>query len=362
MRGDELQGPQRLQREADGRPVTGTGAGTGGDHRRVPGAVRQRAGQQVHRSVLAHRPPGPLDARLPPTGRPDRRLAPADEDPQPHRLLHGAAHGYRGGFARGHRFVDRRTPAREGQGGHGLSPRGPAPAARVPRVLLVASVRAAAGGRGPAPVAAAGTWFTPRSFTATEVPDEDGLLAPPETNGQEPAPVPQQAPMPLAPGELPPTMVDTIVNSLRATGARPPRQLWLPPLGKPAAADELVRLVRGKPWDVDYGKNPGPGVPGRDRGPAASAPPGRAFPGSAVRQRIGDRRTAVRRDQHPGHDDDDRGADVPAGARAVLLRGRRRSEPRGRRWATPCRRPCPGGGPRGRRPHRRFGAGHRGRA
>ena len=36
---------------------------------------------------------------------------------------------------------------------------------------------------GPAPVAAAGTWFTPRSFTATEVPDEDGLLAPPETNG-----------------------------------------------------------------------------------------------------------------------------------------------------------------------------------
>jgi S-DNA-T family DNA segregation ATPase FtsK/SpoIIIE len=30
---------------------------------------------------------------------------------------------------------------------------------------------------GPAPVAAAGTWFTPRSFTATEVPDVDGLLA-----------------------------------------------------------------------------------------------------------------------------------------------------------------------------------------
>ncbi len=114
---------------------------------------------------------------------------------------------------------------------------------------------------GPTPMAAAGTWFTPRSFTATEVPDVDGLLAPPETNGQQPAPVQEQAPMQLAPGELPPTVVDTIVDSLRATGARPPRQLWLPPLGRPATADELVRLVRGKPWDVDYGKNPGLAFP-----------------------------------------------------------------------------------------------------
>ena len=64
------------------------------------------------------------------------------------------------------------------------------------------------------------------------LPDDDGLLAPPETNGQEPAPVQDQAPMPLAPGELPPTLVDTIVDSLRATGARPPRQLWLPPLAR----------------------------------------------------------------------------------------------------------------------------------
>jgi len=114
---------------------------------------------------------------------------------------------------------------------------------------------------GPVPVAAAGTWFTPRSFTATEVPDEEGLLAPSETNGHEPAPMREQSPIPLAPGELPPTMVDTIVNSLRATGARPLRRLWLPPLGKPAAADELVRLVRGKPWDVDYGKTPGLAFP-----------------------------------------------------------------------------------------------------
>ena len=110
---------------------------------------------------------------------------------------------------------------------------------------------------GPAQVAAAGTWFTPRTFTATEVPDVEGLLAPPETNGHEPAPVQERAPVALAPGELPPTVVDTIVDSLKATGARPPRQLWLPPLEQSASADQLVRLMRGKPWDVDYGRNPG---------------------------------------------------------------------------------------------------------
>jgi type VII secretion protein EccCb len=114
---------------------------------------------------------------------------------------------------------------------------------------------------GQAPVAAAGTWFTPRTFTATEVPDIEGLLAPPETNGHHPEPVAEQAPLPLAPGELPPTVVDVIVDSLQGTGARPPRKLWLPPLETPATADELVRLMRGKPWDVDYGRNPGLAFP-----------------------------------------------------------------------------------------------------
>ncbi|MCG5433043.1 type VII secretion protein EccCb [Mycobacterium sp. MYCO198283] len=124
---------------------------------------------------------------------------------------------------------------------------------------------------GPAPVAAAGTWFTPRPFTATAADDEDGLLAHPEPGGQnanghagngqrgnghvEP---PAAA---AAPGELPPTVVDTVVKALKATGARPPRQLWLPPLVSPAPADELVRLSRGKPWDVDYGDNPGLAFP-----------------------------------------------------------------------------------------------------
>ena len=114
---------------------------------------------------------------------------------------------------------------------------------------------------GPVPVAAAGTWFTPRPFTAAVAEDDDGLLAAPSTDGQVPSREPQPVPLPAAPGELPPTLVDTVVASLRATAAQPPRRLWLPPLHEPAAADELVRLFRGKPWDVDYGDNPGLAFP-----------------------------------------------------------------------------------------------------
>ena len=42
LRGDELQRPQRLQREADGRPVPGARARSRGHHRRVPGVVPKR--------------------------------------------------------------------------------------------------------------------------------------------------------------------------------------------------------------------------------------------------------------------------------------------------------------------------------
>ena len=168
--------------------------------------------------------------------------------------------------------------------------------------------------------------------------------------------------MPLAPGELPPTVVDTIVDSLRATGARPPRQLWLPPLEKPATADELVRLVRGKPWDVDYGKTPGlafpVGIEDRPRqhrqdvhfldllGANALVIGG---PQSGVTTTLATMMTTAALMYRPG-------------ARAVLLRGRGRSEPRRRRWAAARRGPRPCGGPRGRRPHHRLGAGHRRRA
>ncbi len=114
---------------------------------------------------------------------------------------------------------------------------------------------------GPEPVAAAGTWFTPRPFAAALVEDDGGLLTASAANGQEAAQEPSSSPLPAAPGELPPTLVDTIVATLRATGAQPRRRLWLPPLHDPAAADQLVRLYRGKSWGVDYGDNPGLAFP-----------------------------------------------------------------------------------------------------
>jgi type VII secretion protein EccCa/type VII secretion protein EccCb len=52
-------------------------------------------------------------------------------------------------------------------------------------------------------------------------------------------------------------LLDVIRESLAAHPARPPHQIWLPPLGCSETADALVRRWRGKPWWVDYGQNPG---------------------------------------------------------------------------------------------------------
>ena len=96
----------------------------------------------------------------------------------------------------------------------------------------------------------AGTWFEPRPFTAEEAPDIDGLLAEPvEQDTAAPVRVPEETSVKI---------IDAVIGSLQATGAAPPREMWLPPLGVPPAADDLVaRLRGGKPWDVDYGQNPG---------------------------------------------------------------------------------------------------------
>jgi S-DNA-T family DNA segregation ATPase FtsK/SpoIIIE len=95
----------------------------------------------------------------------------------------------------------------------------------------------------------AGTWFEPRVFTAEEAVDIDGLLAEPVArDAAAPAPVQEAASV---------NMIDAVIASLQATGSAPPRQLWLPPLGTPPAADDLVARLRGKPWDVDYGQNRG---------------------------------------------------------------------------------------------------------
>ena len=48
-----------------------------------------------------------------------------------------------------------------------------------------------------------------------------------------------------------------IIESLLSHPARPPHQIWLPPLEISEAVDSLVARWRGKPWHVDYGQNPG---------------------------------------------------------------------------------------------------------
>ena len=104
--------------------------------------------------------------------------------------------------------------------------------------------------------ARAGTWFSPRPFSAAQADDSDGLLAAP-AQAEPLAPAVVQAAEPLAPGQRRPKVVDKVIESLQAAGVGPPRQLWLPPLGASPAADDLVGRLRGKPWDVDYGDNPG---------------------------------------------------------------------------------------------------------
>lgn len=52
-------------------------------------------------------------------------------------------------------------------------------------------------------------------------------------------------------------ILDVMCDALVDTGRKPPHVQWLPPQEVSAAADELVRLYRGKPWDVDYGNNAG---------------------------------------------------------------------------------------------------------
>ncbi|KLO28666.1 type VII secretion protein EccCa [Mycobacterium haemophilum] len=52
-------------------------------------------------------------------------------------------------------------------------------------------------------------------------------------------------------------LVDVIRESLLSHPARPPHQIWLPPLEVSEPIDSLVARWRGKPWDVEYGQNPG---------------------------------------------------------------------------------------------------------
>lgn len=52
-------------------------------------------------------------------------------------------------------------------------------------------------------------------------------------------------------------LLDVIREALASNPARPPHQIWLPPLEVSETADALVSRWRGKPWWQDYGDNPG---------------------------------------------------------------------------------------------------------
>ncbi|MFA5710501.1 type VII secretion protein EccCa [Mycolicibacterium sp.] len=56
-------------------------------------------------------------------------------------------------------------------------------------------------------------------------------------------------------------LLEVIRDSLLAHPARPPHQIWLPPLEDSECADALVQRYRGRPWHVDYGQNPGLVIP-----------------------------------------------------------------------------------------------------
>ncbi len=56
-------------------------------------------------------------------------------------------------------------------------------------------------------------------------------------------------------------LLEVIRDSLLAHPARPPHQIWLPPLEESECADALVQRFRGRPWHVDYGQNPGLVIP-----------------------------------------------------------------------------------------------------
>lgn len=101
--------------------------------------------------------------------------------------------------------------------------------------------------------------FVPRLFTAGESPDIDGRLTAQRSDDQSVVPLRRE------PTEKPIKLVTAITDSLQEElrGGRipAPRPIWLPVLGEPKPADDLVARWRHRPWYVDYGQNPGFTVP-----------------------------------------------------------------------------------------------------
>ena len=112
-----------------------------------------------------------------------------------------------------------------------------------------------------------GTYTPPRRVIASAVRAQSGYAPPREflVTGMTPVqrPVEPQEKVDDQPrvviGEDGRAMRDIQVATrslLEQTPGRRGRRMWLPPLA-PLPVDELVRRLRGKPWHVDYGKNPG---------------------------------------------------------------------------------------------------------
>lgn len=98
--------------------------------------------------------------------------------------------------------------------------------------------------------------FTPRLFSAAETVDVDGrLTARPDPTEGSIVPIrrePAEKPIKLATA-----LTDALQEALREGRIPAPRPIWLPVLGDPTPADELVARWRGRPWYVDYGNNAG---------------------------------------------------------------------------------------------------------
>ena len=63
------------------------------------------------------------------------------------------------------------------------------------------------------------------------------------------------------PIKLATAITDALQEALRDGRIPAARPIWLPVLGDPTPADELVARWRGRPWYVDYGNNPGLAAP-----------------------------------------------------------------------------------------------------
>jgi S-DNA-T family DNA segregation ATPase FtsK/SpoIIIE len=102
--------------------------------------------------------------------------------------------------------------------------------------------------------------FMPRLFTAEEADDVDGrLTARADTDDATVVPIrPEPTERPV---KLVTAITDALQDALREGRIVAPRPIWLPVLGEPTPADELVARWRGRPWYVDYGNNGGFSAP-----------------------------------------------------------------------------------------------------